>query len=86
MPAMAVMDAARHHVPWGIALAATGLVLYLILRRSHRLLMACTLLASTGLTVLALAAVSLALPVSKCCFIWPDWPGPECAPPFTRVE
>jgi hypothetical protein len=80
VPAMLVIDAARNHVPWGIALAATGLIVYLALRRSRRLLQACALLSAIGLIVVALAAVGLALPVSKCGILWPDWPGTDCSP------
>jgi hypothetical protein len=37
------------------------------------------LLAATGLIVFTLAAVGLALPVSKCGVLWPDWPEAGCA-------
>lgn len=78
VPAQLVLDAARHHIPWAIALAATVLVAYLAIRRSRRLFLACAVTASIGLIALALAAVSLALPVSKCGVLWPAWPGTDC--------
>ncbi len=80
VPAQLVIDAARHHVPWGIALAATGQIGYLAISRSRGLPMACALIAAVGLMAVALAAVGLALPVSKCGVLWPAWPGTDCLP------
>jgi len=79
VPATLVIDAARWHVPWGVALLGTLLLVLLLARRSARLPSACALLAATGLIVFALAAVGLALPISKCGVIWPDWPEVGCA-------
>jgi hypothetical protein len=79
VPAQLVIDAARHHIPFGIALAATVLIGYLAITRSRRLPMVCALIAAIALIALALAAVSLALPMTKCGVLWPDWPGPDCA-------
>ena len=78
VPAMLVIDAARWHVPWGVALLGTLLVVVLLARRSARLHSACALLAAIGLIVFALATVGLALPISKCGVIWPDWPEAGC--------
>lgn len=80
VPAQLVLDAARSHIPWGVALAATLLLAYLAWRRSSLLAPACALLAALGLIALALAAVGLALPVSKCGVLWPAWPGTDCLP------
>lgn len=79
IPAALAIDAARFHVPWGVALAGTLLLLVLLIRRSTMLPAACATLAAIGLIVFALAALGLALPVSKCGVIWPDWPGVDCA-------
>ncbi|KAF0101042.1 MAG: hypothetical protein FD187_238 [bacterium] len=79
-PAQWVLDAARHHIPFGIALAVTLLLVVLAWTRSHRLPLACALLTAFSLIALALAAVGLALPVSKCGVLWPAWPGTDCLP------
>lgn len=77
-PAQLVMDAARHHIPFGIALAVTALAGVLARSRSPRLPQVCALMAALGFIALALAAVSLVLPISKCGVLWPAWPGTDC--------
>jgi len=42
--------------------------------------MACALIAAVGLIALALAAVDLALPLTKCGVLWPAWPRTDCQP------
>jgi len=78
VPATLVIDAARWHAPWIAALLGTLLLVFLLARRNARLHSACALLAAVGLIVFALAAVGLALPISKCGVIWPDWPEAGC--------
>jgi len=77
MPTALTFSAAQNHMPWLFALAATVLLVYLFVRASRYLAMACAVVAALGMIAVSIAALSLALPHYNLCAdvaLWPDWP------------
>ena len=77
LPTALTFRASQNHIPWLFALVATVLLVYLFVRASRYLAMACAVVSAVGMIAVSIAALSLALPNYNLCAdvaLWPDWP------------
>jgi hypothetical protein len=77
LPTAVTFDASRNHIPWAFAVLATVLLVYLLVRASRYLIVACAAISTLGMIAVSFAALSLAIPNYSLCagvVLWPDWP------------